>query len=73
VRPGGNRPRVNPTEEVRELALGLSQHPDLHRPQRPVLLAVDQELGVQHRLTVRPFPVLFDHGLRACLLKFDVT
>ena len=26
-------------------AVGLSQHPDQHRPQRPVLLAVDQELG----------------------------
>jgi hypothetical protein len=24
---------------------GLPQHPDEHRPQRPVLLAVDQELG----------------------------
>jgi hypothetical protein len=23
----------------------LSQHPDEHRPERPVLLAVDQELG----------------------------
>jgi hypothetical protein len=26
-------------------AIGLSQHPDQHRPERPVLLAVDQELG----------------------------
>ena len=25
--------------------LGLPQHPDEHRPERPVLLAVDQELG----------------------------
>jgi hypothetical protein len=27
------------------LPLHLPQHPDEHRPQRPVLLAVDQELG----------------------------
>ena len=26
-------------------ALGLPQHPDEHRPERPVLLAVDQQLG----------------------------
>ena len=26
-------------------ALGLSQHADEHRPKRPVLLAVDQQLG----------------------------
>jgi hypothetical protein len=26
-------------------AVGLSQHPDEHCPKRPVLLAVDQELG----------------------------
>ena len=25
--------------------VGLSQHPDEHRPERPVLLAVDQQLG----------------------------
>src|SRR5215208_3425956 len=30
----------------------LSQHPDQHRPQRPVLLAVDQELGERPRLGV---------------------
>ena len=27
------------------LAVSLSQHPDKHRPQRPVLLAVDQEVS----------------------------
>jgi len=27
------------------LAIGLPQHPDQHRPVRPVLLAVDQQLG----------------------------
>ena len=26
-------------------AFGLPQHPDEHRPQRPILLAVDQQLG----------------------------
>jgi hypothetical protein len=25
--------------------VGLTQHPDEHRPERPILLAVDQELG----------------------------
>ena len=28
-----------------ELALRLPQHPDEHRPERPILLAVDQQLG----------------------------
>jgi hypothetical protein len=28
-----------------ELAFGLTQHPDEHRPQRPILLAAAQELG----------------------------
>jgi hypothetical protein len=28
-----------------ELAVGLPQHPDEHRPEHPVLLAVDQELA----------------------------
>ena len=28
---------------IGRLAIGLPQHPDQHRPQRPVLLAVDQE------------------------------
>ena len=27
------------------LAFALPQHPDQHRPERPVFLAVDQELG----------------------------
>jgi hypothetical protein len=25
--------------------IGISQHPDQHRPERPVLLAVDQQFG----------------------------
>ena len=33
---------------------GLPQHPDKHRPQRPVLLAVDQELGEGAALRVAP-------------------
>ena len=28
-----------------KLAFGLPQHPDEHRPERPILLAVDQQLG----------------------------
>ena len=34
--------------------LGLPQHPDEHRPQRPILLAVDQQLGEGARLRVPP-------------------
>jgi hypothetical protein len=36
---------LNLTEEVRELALNLPKHANEHRPERSVLLAVDQELG----------------------------
>ena len=35
-------------------ATGFSQHPDQHRSQRPVLLAVDQELGEGAALRVAP-------------------
>jgi hypothetical protein len=31
-------------EPISPLAVGLPQHADEHRPKRPVLLAVDQEL-----------------------------
>ena len=34
--------------------LALSQHPDEHRSERPVLLAVDQELGEGAALRVAP-------------------
>jgi len=34
--------------------VGLPQHPDEHRSQRPVLLAVDQELGEGAALRVAP-------------------
>src|SRR5215207_2747308 len=34
--------------------LVLPQHPDEHRPERPVLLAVDQQLGEGARLGVPP-------------------
>jgi hypothetical protein len=30
-------------------AVDLAQHPDQHGPQYPVLLAVDQELGVSFK------------------------
>jgi hypothetical protein len=39
---------------VRRLAVGLPQHPDEHCPQRPILLAVDQQLGECARLRVPP-------------------
>ena len=29
----------------RTRALGFPQHPDEHRPERPILLAVDEQLG----------------------------
>ena len=34
--------------------VGLPQHPDEHRPKRPVLLAVDQQLGEGAALWVAP-------------------
>ena len=34
--------------------MSLSQHPDEHGPRRPVLLAVDQELGEGATLRVAP-------------------
>jgi hypothetical protein len=36
---------VRPSGPATALALGLPQHADEHRSQRPVFLAVDQELG----------------------------
>ena len=36
------------------LALRLPQHPDEHRPEGPILLAVDQELGEGAALWVTP-------------------
>jgi len=38
----------------RYLAVGLPQHPDEHRPERPILLAVDQQLGEGAALWVAP-------------------
>jgi hypothetical protein len=40
-------PRLERHRSLRQLglAVGFSQHPNQHRPQRPILLAVDQELG----------------------------
>jgi hypothetical protein len=35
-------------------AIAFSQHSDEHRPQRPVLLAVDQQLGEGAALRVAP-------------------
>ena len=34
-----------PNDPVTALVVVLPQHPDEHRPERPVLLAVDQQLG----------------------------
>jgi hypothetical protein len=37
-----------------DLAVSFSQHPDEYRPQRPILLAVDQQLGKGATLRVAP-------------------
>jgi hypothetical protein len=37
-----------------ETMVVFPQHPDQHRPQRPVLLAVDQQLGKGATLRVAP-------------------
>jgi hypothetical protein len=43
-----------PNDPVTALAVALPQHPDEHRPERPVLLAVDQESGEGPRRRVPP-------------------
>ena len=45
-------PRPSRTCDALGVAVALPQHPDEHRPERPVLLAVDQELGERPRLGV---------------------
>jgi hypothetical protein len=45
-------PASPPRRDSELSALCLPQHPDEHRPERPVLLAVDQELGERARLGV---------------------
>jgi hypothetical protein len=42
---GFRRPGFVRKKHFAALAVGVPQHPDERRPQRPVLLAVDQELG----------------------------
>ena len=51
-----NVSRLPPTSALVQLPLAvcLPQHPDEHRPQRPVLLAVDQQLGEGAALRVAP-------------------
>jgi hypothetical protein len=45
MRPAAWHVRVGVARRALCLALGLSQHPYEDRPERPILLAVDQELG----------------------------
>ncbi len=47
---------------ISELAIGLTQHPDENRPQRPVLLAVDQPVGEAHRHAAQQPPGRFKNG-----------
>ena len=44
-------------EEGQLPAFGLPQHPDDHRPQRPVLLAVDRQLGEGRQVSQRSSPL----------------
>ena len=46
--------RVTGLSAEDSLMLSLPQHPDQHRPKRPVLLAVNQEFGEGAALRVRP-------------------
>ena len=51
----GSQPPARPCRpSTRLLAVGLPQHPDEHGPERPILLAIDQELGEGPRLRVPP-------------------
>ena len=45
---------LGPRRPVDPLTVGLPQHPDEHRPKRPILLAVDQQLGEGAALRVAP-------------------
>ena len=47
-------PRPSRTCDALGVPVAVSQHPDEHRPQRPVLLAVDQELGEGAGLRIAP-------------------
>jgi hypothetical protein len=38
-------PRPSRPRDALGVPVALAQHPDEHRPERPVLLAVDQALG----------------------------
>ncbi len=45
--------------------IGLLQHPDKHRPERPVFLAVDQQLGEGAALRVAPEPPIRSARLKS--------
>ena len=45
--------RLDP-EEGQVLAVGLAEHADQHRSQRPILLAIDQQLAEGAALWVAP-------------------
>jgi hypothetical protein len=51
--------------------LVLPQHSDQHRPQDPVLLAVDQELAVRRGLPVRPPGNVSD--LKIAMMDLETT
>ena len=54
----GFRPALPAGADRRRDPVGLPHHPDEHRPQRPILPAVDQELG--EGATLRVAPILAD-------------
>jgi hypothetical protein len=52
VKPTGSRAAL--ALEALTASLSFSEHPDQHRPERPVLLAIDQQLGEGTTLRVAP-------------------
>jgi hypothetical protein len=68
IRPPARRaaqPPDAPNDPVTALAVRLPQHPNEHRPERSVLLAVDQELGEGAGLRVRLGRCPIHHPLRS--------
>jgi hypothetical protein len=52
----GGRPGDDSQDGPSPTAVGLPQHADQHRSERPVLLAVDQNFGLHRWLAVRRWP-----------------
>jgi hypothetical protein len=46
--------RTLPSGDLTPPSVGLPQHPDEHRPEGSILLAVDQQLGERGALRIAP-------------------